>query len=107
MTIDEIDKLTEEMYMRWLGSRRSEPRDLRREIFLAGHAIAASGVAACAKDAAEWKSRAEKAEAIVAQWRDAYSRNIVVTAIANEEDDEAAHVHALAHAGQIMVEGKA
>ena len=56
---------------------------------------------------AAMQARAEKAEAVAAQWRDAYSRNIVVTAIANEEDDEAAHVQALTRAGQIMVEGKA
>jgi len=65
MTIDEIDKLTDDLYMEWLSYRHSDPRDLRREIFLAGHAIAASGLAECALSAHEWKVRAEKAEAIV------------------------------------------
>jgi len=62
MSIDEIDNLTNDLYMEWLDSGRSEPRDLRREIFLAGHAIASSGLAACAFSAHEWRARAERAE---------------------------------------------
>ena len=65
MTIDEIDKLTDQMYMQWLDSRHSQPRDLRRDIFLVGHAEA---MAYWQVNAAEWQERAEKAEATLAKF---------------------------------------
>ena len=59
MTIDEIEKLTDQMYMQWLDCPRSQQRDLRRDIFLVGHAEA---MAYWQVNAAEWQARAEKAE---------------------------------------------
>ena len=49
------------------------------------------------------RARAEKAEATLDEWRKAYSRNIL--SHDEEEDDEAAHLHAVACADQAMREG--
>ena len=48
------------------------------------------------------QARAEKAEATLDEWRKAYSRNIL--SHDEEEDDEAAHLHAVACADQAMRE---
>ena len=52
---------------------------------------------------AAMRLRAEKAEATLDEWRKAYSRNIL--SHDEEEDDEAAHLHAVACADQAMREG--
>ena len=56
-----------------------------------------------AHDLAAMQARAERAEATLQQWRKAYSRNIL--SHDEEEDDEAAHLHAVACADQAMREG--